>query len=132
MKHWLTSLELADLALPGLPGTREGLARHIERKGWNQKAGLVRLRAGRGGGLEYSIDLLPVESRAIYIARELGACDIPDAMARVAESEPAAQQLLPLALESRDARLALLALADKYADEAGLTRQQGDATFATL
>ena len=132
MKHWLTASELADLALPGMPATQAGIARYIEREGWSQKVSLVRLRAARGGGLEYSIDLLPHESRAIYTARALGACDIPEAVARAAESEPAAQQLLPLALESRDARLALLALADRYCAEARLPKMQADGTFAAL
>ena len=49
MKLWLTSSELAEAGLPGLPARRESVIRMAEREGWADYASLCRPRAGRGG-----------------------------------------------------------------------------------
>jgi transposase InsO family protein len=59
VEHWFSLPELADLALPGLPSTRQGLQKLAERDGW-----LCRPRAGSGGGLEYAITNLIGPARA--------------------------------------------------------------------
>ncbi|MCC5965522.1 MAG: DDE-type integrase/transposase/recombinase [Natronohydrobacter sp.] len=69
MRRWLTLAEIADAGLPGLPSTRRGLAEKARRNGWAARPGLARERRGMGGGLEYSIDLLPEEARVAWIAR---------------------------------------------------------------
>ncbi len=51
-RGWLTTAELAALALPGLPKSRQGWDEYAEREGWNASADKRRLRRGRGGGLE--------------------------------------------------------------------------------
>ncbi len=60
MKSWLTSAEIADLALPGLPTTKRNVNALAEREDWARFSALCRQRAGRGGGLEYHVNLLPV------------------------------------------------------------------------
>ena len=63
MKEWFTSTELAEAKLPDLPGTRRGIEQFGERQGWRASAH-VRKRAGRGGGFEYHISLLPNAAQA--------------------------------------------------------------------
>lgn len=67
--EWFSAAELASMALPGLPGTTQGIQSRAERECWaNRKdmsgGALVRKRAGRGGGLEYHYSLLPSEAQA--------------------------------------------------------------------
>lgn len=69
MRRWLTLAEISQAALPGLPRTRRGLAALAQRAGWSGRTGQVRERQGQGGGLEYSIDLLPDAARVAWIAR---------------------------------------------------------------
>ncbi|HEY0328817.1 MAG TPA: DNA-binding protein [Rhodopseudomonas sp.] len=64
MKDWCTARELADASLPGLPATESALIRFAQREGWNDSLAYVRRRAGRGGGLEYNISLLPPSPRS--------------------------------------------------------------------
>jgi transposase InsO family protein len=69
-RPWLTAAEIAALALPGLPATKRGLNKVLEREGWaaardTKGAPLARPRSGRGGGTEYHISLLPAAARAV-------------------------------------------------------------------
>ena len=62
--QWLTAAEIAELALPGLPRTKRKVNELAHEGGWAFRtdtagAPLARARAGRGGGLEYSRQLLP-------------------------------------------------------------------------
>jgi len=50
MKRALTAAEIADLGLPGLPGTKFGVQKALAREGWPAAE-----RLGRGGGLVYPI-----------------------------------------------------------------------------
>jgi putative transposase len=73
---WLSAQEIAELGnLPGLPGgpTVQSRKRRIndfaKREFWHRRVGsdgtaLVRTRKGRGGGIEYHIDVLPSAARA--------------------------------------------------------------------
>ena len=66
--EWYSVAQLASLNLPGLPADKRTLNRRIAREGWAQVADrmgirLARHRAGRGGGLEYHVALLPPEAR---------------------------------------------------------------------
>ncbi len=67
MKLWLTSSELAELALPVMPNTDRGVRMMAEREDWARFAAWCRPRAGRGGGLEYHVNLLPVAARLAYL-----------------------------------------------------------------
>lgn len=76
VKLWLSALELAELGkLPGLPGGQTVLSRKrkindfAQREFWHRRvasdgSALVRTRKGRGGGIEYHIDVLPPTARA--------------------------------------------------------------------
>lgn len=132
MKLWLSAAKIAALHLPSLPRTRENIVRFAERNGWNSQTEHVRPRAGRGGGVEYHFHILPPEARAEYVARHVEMVDIPTSIARDAAQEPQASTITGPASEARDARLALLTLADRYADDAKLSRKVADAHFADL
>lgn len=67
--EWMTAQEIADARLPDLPGTKSGVNRAAEREGWSLRPGAVRRRAGRGGGFEYHISLLPAAARAALTER---------------------------------------------------------------
>lgn len=121
MKLHLTAAEIAAHELPGLPRVKRAMHRFALRAGW-----LGRKRQARGGGVEYSIDVLPPAARAVYVAKHIAAVEVPASIARDAAAEPAAGSLTGAATESRDARLALLALADKIAADAGISRSQAD------
>lgn len=105
MKHWLTSSEIADLALPGLPSTDRGVRMLAEREDWARFSGLCRQRSGRGGGLEYHINLLPIAARTAFYGAHAPA---PVAGAALqAAPEPAAGTTSAATLQL-DARLAVL------------------------
>jgi transposase InsO family protein len=132
MRDWLSPQELADLALPGLPDTKQGWNELIDREGWLQRKGKARPRRGRGGGFEYHIDLLPPAALATYAARAIGAVEIQRDDLAAAAADPQAAQLTLPALESRDARLALIAAADRFARNASLSRRTADTAFCAL
>lgn len=66
--EWFTATELAVMGLPGLPADKRSMNRRIADERWSLRhdsAGraLARPRAGRGGGLEFHVALLPAEAR---------------------------------------------------------------------
>lgn len=132
MRDWLSAPELAALGLPGLPATKQGWLDYAEREGWLERTDKVRLRKGRGGGLEYSIDLLPPAALAAYAARAIGEVSLAAEDAAAAAVEEQKKQLTLIALDNRDARLTLIAAADRYAKNTGLSRNMADRTFAAL
>lgn len=137
MKRWLTADEIAALALPGLPATKAGVHNLAEREQWiarrdDKGEALARLRRGRGGGVEYRLDLLPADSLSVYAARHIGAADIPATDIEAAASEEKAAQLTAAAAEARDARLAIIAAAKTFARNARLSDAIADAGFCRL
>lgn len=62
MKLWFTTREL--VGLPGLPKDRRPILAKADREQWRW-----RQRAGKGGGREYAIDNLPVETRTALALR---------------------------------------------------------------
>ena len=71
---WFTAAELAELELPGLPKAKRKVNERATADGWQFRtdpAGLplCRPRQGRGGGLEYHMDVLPAAARAALAAR---------------------------------------------------------------
>jgi len=132
MRDWLSPQELADLGLPGLPDSKQGWNELIDREGWLERKGKVRPRRGKGGGFEYHVDLLPPAALASYAARAIGAVEIPREDLAAAAADPQAAQLTLPALESRDARLALIAAADRFARNASLSRRTTDTAFSAL
>lgn len=74
---WFTAAELADLALPGLPGVKRKINELAKARRWALQvdtagASLARPRVGqRGGGLEYHHSVLPPAAAAELIRRGL-------------------------------------------------------------
>lgn len=131
MKSWLTTSELAALALPGLPETRKGWDLLVERERWHDVAGKVRQRRTRGGGWEYHVDLLPPAALASYAARVAGKVVVTEGDRILGEAQESEQLVLP-ALDHRDARLALVAAADRFAGAGVFSRVAADQAFCAL
>lgn len=124
-KLWLTAAEIADLGLPGLPGTKRNINALAAAQGWAKRPGLSRPRRQAGGGLEYHLDLLPAPARQAYIGRLVGE-PVPTEPLQAAEAEPAASCLRDDAAEARDARLAILGAAERIFAEGELPRLHAD------
>ena len=82
VRSWFSAAELAELALPGLPADKRSVTRRAQEERWSVRHGadgeaLVRPRAGRGGGVEFHVSLLPPEAR-LELARR-GLIDRPTA-----------------------------------------------------
>jgi len=80
-REWFTAAELAELALPGLPGDKRSINRRAQDERWTSRAGtdgnsLVRPRVGRGGGVEFHVTLLPGAAR-LELARRGITADRP-------------------------------------------------------
>jgi putative transposase len=129
MKLWYSAAELAELALPGLPATERGIQLLAERKGWNRPSRNMREKAGRGGGIEYRIELLPADARmhllASFAEPETGSAAVsaaPDTS--TGTPEPARQ--------SRDARLHVVGMFRAWHARVGLGTYTATAAFADL
>jgi hypothetical protein len=110
-----------------MPATKRAWQDLVEREGWLSRTDKFRLRKGHGGGLEYHVDLLPAAALATLAARSIG--EVALSAAAIA---PRADQLTLPAIESRDARLALVAAADRFARQGSLTRNTADRAFCAL
>lgn len=64
MKDYYTARELAELYLPGLPCSKQGVIDVARRCGWR-----ARPRAGRGGGREFDVNSLPPAARDELLRR---------------------------------------------------------------
>lgn len=131
MKQWFTSSELAELALTGLPATARGIAKLATRENWPEYTALVRRRQGRGGGggFEYHIDQLPMVARLDYLSRQV-VVDIKDIAAERAEidHEPGSAA----EMTERDARLAIVAISNRFKRDSGYTASGADDYFCRL
>lgn len=129
MKLWLTSSEIADLALPGLPETDRGVRMLAEREDWARFSALCRQRAGRGGGLEYHVNLLPVPARVAYYGAEAPAPVAGEALQAAPEPAPSTTSAATLQL---DARLAVLGALKRFTDQAELKQTLAISYFVDL
>jgi len=64
VREWFTAAELAELGLPGMPADKRGINRRARDERWHLRTDgegqmLARPRAGRGGGTEFHLSLLP-------------------------------------------------------------------------
>jgi putative transposase len=120
MKLWYTAQDLADLALPGLPGTKRKINELADREAWRDHATFARERTGRGGGMEYHLQLLPAAARLSLLKGVSGA---------VSASVP--QQITGGAgADERDARLLCLKLVQAFCRSADLPVSTADCLFA--
>jgi putative transposase len=131
MKAWLTADEIADLRLPGLPETREATSRRAQREGWSEHRSLARARAGRGGGFEYHIELLPIEARLAYARQHMGGA-LEAGLAAMQAAPDVAPSAAKPAQVARDARLAILGAYDAFEKASDLTRMAAVSIFSRL
>lgn len=88
-REWFTAAELAEFRLTGLPHDKRAMNRHARDSRWLIKcdaAGLPlsRPRAGRGGGVEFHVTLLPGAAR-IELGRKMGVTTLLEAEDPTAE-----------------------------------------------
>lgn len=137
-RDWFTAAELAELALPGLPGDKRAMNRRARDERWQLRlatagdlAGspLARPRIARGGGIEFHISLLPGPARLELAKRGL-------AVAGPGEVEPASEGAwrryggLPLKAKAEAARRRAVLAEVALLEEAGLTRTAAAAESA--
>ncbi|MHA7882781.1 DDE-type integrase/transposase/recombinase [Nitratireductor rhodophyticola] len=131
LKTWMTAQEFADLAGRGhlidWPVTESGSARRIERECWDERPGMVRARTGRGGGTEYHIENLPLSARIALAARHFN-IDPSDFRPAIRDHD----RLSPRARQTRDARLTLVRLADRFRSDQALSIAAADNLFSDL
>ena len=82
-QEWFTAAELAELKLPGLAHSKRGVQLVADREGWalyRDASGQAcsRKRAGRGGGLEYHLSLLPETARKHLASVRPAKAELPD------------------------------------------------------
>ena len=75
LSDWMTTQEIADASLPGLPHTRQGVDALAARDAWKTRTNgrrklLARPRGGKGGGLEYHVSQLPEAACAELVKRQ--------------------------------------------------------------
>lgn len=134
MRGWYTTREIAELALPGVPNTRMGVAVVAERENWTSQTSpkgepLTRSRSGRGGGLEYHVSLLPPQARAALSAAATKVDGLPSQAKAALAVVPAPER--PERVLRRDARLMALTMADAHLREnTAMGRKAADADFA--
>lgn len=128
---WFSASEIARLRLPGFPATKRGVNDFAAREGWTGDIGKCRMRNGRGGGIEYRIDLLPPETLALHAAKTIGAIGAAAGQV-VANDSPDGAPAPPAAAEGRDARMALVAAATKFARDGRLSWATALPAFAEL
>lgn len=73
-RSWFSADELASFALPGLPKVKRTINERARDEKWALKSDsegnpLARRRAGRGGGIEYHVSVLPAAARAELVKR---------------------------------------------------------------
>ncbi|MBX9933310.1 MAG: Mu transposase C-terminal domain-containing protein [Methylobacterium sp.] len=126
MKEWLTAQEIATEALPQMPGSERAIQIMADRQGWNLDVFRARKRAGRGGGMEYHIGLLPTLAQVTYRQRAIPVGPVPES----ANVQPGAA-LSGRAAQERDARLAILRAFEAFARGQRLNQQGCEALFVS-
>ncbi|MBX3580796.1 MAG: transposase [Rhizobiaceae bacterium] len=120
MKEWLSAREIAAEALPDMPNDVSGVWRMAERLGWDTHPSFARKRAGRGGGMEYHLRILPVLAQVAYTQRHLVVAQ-PEPDLREAPEKPASSTpLSDRAARERDARLAIVNAYQRFTRDLGL------------
>jgi transposase InsO family protein len=133
---WFTAAEIAGRAaagdMPGMPATKRGVNALAEREGWHRYHALVRQRSGSegGGGFEYHLDLLPLDVRLGYLSRQIGpALTVKGG----GDARPlGGEHLTDRARLTRDARVYILRLADRFRQMLDLGALGTDSLFADM
>lgn len=128
-KIWFTATELAELALPGLPKARNKVNERARIEGWAYRIGmegepLARPRKGKGGGVEYHLQVLPPAARSAIA--KMGVATVAHVSAEP-ETRSAAlwREFEAMSEKARDEarrRLQIVQLVGRYESMGGLTR----------
>jgi transposase InsO family protein len=139
---WFTAAEIAERAaagdMPGLPETKRGVNDLAERENWQRYHALVKTETGVGGTItRYHLDLLPLDVRLCYLSRRIGpALALKGGTAPVGSQEPdemhGAGDLTDRARLTRDARMTILRMADRFRQMLDLGALGTDALFADM
>lgn len=81
-REWFTASELAEFALPELPRDKRSINRRAQEERWSTRTAadgspLVRPHAGRGGGVDYHVSLLPGAARLELARRGIAEAGTP-------------------------------------------------------
>lgn len=113
LQSWYSAKELAALNLPSLPSTEGALLNRMSREQWDKKRDakgklLWRARAGRGGGKEWHVSVLPEAAQTALLNRSFCGIetakykhdfDIKRAQCRLDELSEKARQIAAYRLE---------------------------------
>ncbi|MFA7602788.1 MAG: DNA-binding protein [Novosphingobium sp.] len=103
--EWFSAAELADLALPGVPSTRQKVSELALCAGWHEQRAsdgspLARRRSGRGAGHEYHLSVLPLAARQALALRleatGANSCPANDTFAGSAKMQAKARERLAI------------------------------------
>lgn len=129
MKNWFTAQELADFNLKSLPNSKSNVIRWAKKDNW-----ATRKRAGRGGGLEYSLESLPAGVQAEIKAKTYKALmpkkstDATRQVALIANRD--LSKLDDAQRATADARLQMTLLVGQYQASLGSRNKALDAVVA--
>lgn len=134
LQTWFTAQELADAAKAGLfsemPTHKSNVLRMIERENWRRYYKLVETETGRGGEItRFHIDLLPSAIRVDYVIRFYRLNKLTAAKVQLFTGSA---NLTGRGRLVRDARLAVLRLAEGFHRTVGLTTVADDGYFVSL
>jgi transposase InsO family protein len=121
-REWLSAKEIAALALPGVPGSQRGVWNLAQREGWD-RTDKARRRAGRGGGTEYHISLLPETAQAALLAMRQAQAPGDAAAPAATDPRPKARRI------DNDGRAALWAWFERQTDK---NKDEGRRRLAAL
>lgn len=90
-KEWFSAADLAELRLPGMPADKRSIQRRAVDERWGERRSidgelLSRTRPGRGGGLEFNIQVLPNAARMELFRRGISVEPTAD-FAQISQSE---------------------------------------------
>lgn len=136
IREWFTAAELAELALPGLPGDKRSINRRARDERWQHRCDvsgepLARARSGRGGGIEFHVSLLPGSARIALVERGIAADSHAEAEIETPEASAWRWYEAQSGKVKKEAerRAAVIAEVDLLA-ESGLTRSAAVAEVA--
>lgn len=135
---YLSAQEIADagvrLKIRAMPHTKQGVLDYAKREEWHSVSGLCRKRAGRGGGLEYHISLLPNELQSAIHGETTKALVVVTQQEKKASELARRDRLCTSALTARQrdvmaARSAILSAIDAYQIANGMSQRQAIQAF---
>lgn len=126
---WWSAAELAEAALPDLPGTKRRVNDLVRREGWQNVPSKARRRKGRGGGWEYHWELLPARARAKLMVNEVTKEPEPDRSREAAWAE--FETLANSSTQKARERVAILKAVEALI-AGGMTRDMATAEIATI